>query len=78
VQVPSEPAVSQVSQDPVQALSQQYPSGEQLVPAAQPAVTVWQVCPCLLLHAPVASQVPAQALRSSWFLSAVQTPFVQV
>ena len=26
----------------------------------QPAATVVQVCPCLLLHVPLASQVPAQ------------------
>jgi hypothetical protein len=29
------------------------------VPETQPAATVLQVCPCLLLHIPLASQVPA-------------------
>ena len=78
VQVPKEVAMLQASHDPVQALSQQVPSGEQVVPLAHPPPTVWQVCPCLLLHAPVASHVPAHTPGSSWFLTAVHTPFVHV
>jgi len=51
--------MSQAMQELVQAWSQQTPSGEQVVPVAQPVVTVWQVWPFLLLHVPVESQVPA-------------------
>ena len=58
---------------PEQAVSQQIPSGEQVVPLAQPAATVWQVWPFLLLHAPVASHVPVQRpLGSSWLMAATQ------
>jgi hypothetical protein len=74
VQIPGELAKSQASQDPVQALSQQYWSGEQVVPATHPAATVRQACPRLLLHAPVESHVPAQKPKSSWPLSAVHAP----
>ena len=39
----------------------------------QPPVVVLQVCPCLLLHAPVASHVPAQRpLGSLPFFTAAQ------
>ena len=51
--------MSQASQGPLHALSQQWPSAEQKVPEAQSVVTL-QVCPCLLLHVPEASQVPEQ------------------
>lgn len=68
--------MSQASQDPVQALSQQWPSEQNVTPAQSEAA--WQACPCVLLHAPVASHVPGQAPVSSWLLTAVQTPFVQV
>jgi hypothetical protein len=47
------------------AVSQHTPSGEQVVPAAQPLATVRQVWPCLLLHAPVLSHVPGQRPGSS-------------
>jgi hypothetical protein len=76
-QVPSGPPVllpKQERQAWSQALLQHTPSGEQVVPAAQPPPAVWQVWPCLLLHAPVLSQVPAQTPGSSWPLSAVHTP----
>ena len=66
--------MSHAMHGPAQVWSQQTPSGEQVVPAAQPPPAVWQVCPCLLLHAPVLSQVPAHRPGSSWFLSAVHTP----
>jgi hypothetical protein len=57
----------------MQAVLQQYPSGEQLVPETHPAATVLQVCPCLLLQAPLESQVPAQRpLGSSMLLAAAQ------
>jgi len=52
--------MSQAWHEPVHAVSQQIPSGAQVVPLAQPAATVWQAWPFLLLHVPVASQVPAQ------------------
>lgn len=52
------PVASQASQESVQALSQQMPSGEQEVPAAQPPPTAVQDCPNLPLQAPVLSQVP--------------------
>ena len=39
--VPSEPARSQASHEPVHAWSQQNPSGEQKVPPAQPPPTAW-------------------------------------
>ena len=58
--VPTKPARSHAMHEAPQAVSQQTPSGEQVVPPTQPAATVWQVCPCLLLHVPVPSQVPAQ------------------
>ena len=57
--LPSRPATSHAWQAPVHALSQQYPSTH-IVPLTQPAATVVQVWPCLLLHVPAASQVPAQ------------------
>jgi hypothetical protein len=73
VQVPRWPAMSQATHEPLQSVSQQYPSGEQLVPEMHPAATVAQVCPCLLLQAPVESQVPAQRpLGSSMLLAAAQ------
>jgi hypothetical protein len=57
----------------MQAVSQQVPSREQVVPETHPAATVLQVCPCLLLQAPVESQVPAQRpLGSSMLLAATQ------
>jgi len=65
--------MSQASQEPAQALSQQTPSGEQLVPLTHPPATDWQVWPFLALHLPVASQVPAQNPVSSWLLTTVQT-----
>jgi hypothetical protein len=92
VQVPCSPGRSQATQEPVQALLQQYPSGEQVVPPTHPPATVLQVCPCLLLQAPLASQVPTQRpFGSSTFTAAtqvcvlvlhamqvpVQSPFVQ-
>ncbi|MFL5304107.1 MAG: hypothetical protein ACJ8F1_02790 [Polyangia bacterium] len=60
VQVPWWPAMSQATHEPVQAVSQQTPSGEHVVPETQPPPAVVQVWPCLLLHAPAASHVPAQ------------------
>jgi hypothetical protein len=35
---------------------------------------VWHVWPCLLLQAPVASQVPGQLSMSSWFLTGTHVP----
>ena len=70
VQVPSAPPTSHASQLPVQALSQQIPSGEQVVPLTQPAATVTQAWPFLLLQVPVASQVPAQRPLGSSALTA--------
>jgi hypothetical protein len=61
-----------------QALSQHTPSGAHVVPAAQPPPAVSQVWPCLLLQAPVLSQVPAQTPGSSWLFTALQTRPVQV
>jgi hypothetical protein len=56
-----------------QAVLQQKPSGEQKLPATHPPAVVVQGCPCLLLHAPVASQVPAQRpLGSAAPLTATQ------
>jgi hypothetical protein len=52
------PVASQASQESVQALSQQMPSGEQDVPAAQPPPTAVHDWPSLPLQAPVLSQVP--------------------
>jgi hypothetical protein len=52
---------------PLQALSQQYPS-TQVVPAMHPAATVVHVCPCLLLHVPAASHVPAHRPLGSFML----------
>jgi hypothetical protein len=57
----------------VQAVSQQIPSAQ--VPPTQSLLAL-QVWPCLLLHAPVLSQVPAQTPGSSWFFTAVQAPLV--
>jgi len=71
VQVPSEPARSQASHEPEQARSQQMPSGEHLVPAAQPPGTAVQSWPFLLVHVPVLSQVPAQVWLS-WLITATQ------
>ena len=76
-QVPSTPPVLLPRQEWhawSQVLLQQTPSGEHVVPAAQPAATVWHDCPCLLLHAPVLSQVPEHTPGSSWFFTAVHTP----
>ena len=76
-QVPSTPPVLLPRQEWhawSQVLLQQTPSGEQVVPAAQPAATVWHDCPCLLLHAPVLSQVPTHTPGSSWFFTAMHTP----
>jgi hypothetical protein len=61
----------------VQAVSQQMLSGEQTVPAKHPPATIEQSCPCLLLHAPWLSQVPAHLVRSSWFFTATQAPAEQ-
>jgi hypothetical protein len=74
VHVPGVVLTSQASQDPMQALLQQVPSAQNNPPAQ--SVAAWQPWPCLLLHAPVVSQVPGQAPGpvSSWFLTAVQTP----
>jgi len=66
----------QASHDPVQGLSQQIPSAQELTSAQ--SVAAWQVCPLFFLHAPVASQVPAQTPGSSWLLTAVHTPMVHV
>ncbi len=63
VHVPADVPTSQASQEPLQALSQQYPSA-QGNPFAQ-SEALLQVWPCLLLHAPVASQVPVQPEGSS-------------
>ena len=60
VHVPRKPGMSQAWHEPEQVVSQQMPSGAQVVPLAQPLATVWQVWPFLLLHAPVESHVPAQ------------------
>ena len=60
VQVPRKPVMSHAWQDPEHAVSQQMPSGAQVVPLAHPPTTVWQVWPFLLLHVPVASHVPRQ------------------
>jgi len=57
----------QYSHDPAQALLQQYPSTQD-VPEMQPAATVLQVCPCLLLHVPLASHVPAHRPLGSFAL----------
>lgn len=59
VHVPRCPARSHATQEPVHAVSQHTPSGEQVVPETHPPATVLQVCPCLLLHAPDESHVPA-------------------
>jgi len=60
-------------QEAEHGLSQQNPSEEQVVPDRQPPATAVQVCPLLLLQAPVASQVPAQRwLGSSAFVTAMQ------
>jgi hypothetical protein len=77
LQMPTKPMISQAMHGLSQAWSQQTPSGAQVVPVRHPLVPVcWQLCPCLLLHAPAESQVPGQAPGpvSSWFLTAVQTP----
>ncbi len=71
MQVPSAPARSQASHEPEQARSQQMPSGEHLVPAAQPPATAVQSDPFLLVQAPVLSQVPAQ-VGLSWLITAAQ------
>jgi hypothetical protein len=73
VHVPCNPGRSQATHDPVQAVLQQYPSGEQVLPETHPAATVLQVCPSLLLQAPLASQVPAQRpFGSASFVAATQ------
>jgi len=66
-QVPSLPATSQALHPPVQLLLQQYPSTQD-VPEMQPAATALQVCPCLLLQVPPASQVPAHRPLGSFAL----------
>jgi hypothetical protein len=76
--MPRKPEMSQASHDPVHALSQHTPSGEHVVPAAHPPPAVWQVWPCLLLQAPVLSQVPVHTPGSSWLLTVLHTPLVQV
>jgi hypothetical protein len=59
----------------VQVLSQQR-SSAQLPPTQSPlALQVW---PCVALHAPVLSQVPAQKPESSWLLTEVQVPLAHV
>jgi hypothetical protein len=84
VQVPWWPLTSHATHEPVQAVLQQTPSGEQVVPEMQPPEAVVQVCPCLLLHAPALSQVPAQRpFGSSMLLAATQawveaSHFIQV
>jgi hypothetical protein len=65
--------MSQAWQEPAHAVLQQYPSGAQVVPLTQP-LPVMQVCPCLLLQAPVPSHVPAQLSGSSAFVTATQLP----
>jgi hypothetical protein len=65
VQVPAEPPTSHASHEPVQARSQQYPSGAHMVPETQPPATVVQACPRLLLQVPVASHVPLHESGSS-------------
>jgi hypothetical protein len=74
--VPCLPLMSHAWHEPVQAVSQQVPSGEQVVPLTHPAEadTVLQVCPRLALHAPLPSQVPAQLSVSSAFFTATQLP----
>lgn len=76
VQVPTAVPTSHASQVPAQALSQQTPSahGNPFTQSAE----VLQVWPCLLLHAPVASHVPAQTVGSSWFFTATHTLAEQV
>src|SRR6185436_4473796 len=69
VQVPTFPAISQAIQPAVQAWSQQTPSA-QVVPAMHPEP---QSCPFLLLHAPLASQVPVHP-SSSLLVTATQIP----
>jgi hypothetical protein len=55
-----------------QLLLQQYKS-TQVAPATQPAGTVEQSWPCLLLQAPAASQVPAQRpVGSAWLVATPQ------
>jgi hypothetical protein len=72
-QVPGFAARSHASHVPVQALSQQMPSGEQVVPPTQSVAVDWQSWPFFFLQAPEASQVPAHTLfGSSWFLAATQ------
>jgi hypothetical protein len=73
VQVPGFAAMSHASHVPVQALSQQTPSGEQVVPLAQSVAVDWQLWPFFFLQTPEASQVPVHTLfGSSWFLAATQ------
>jgi hypothetical protein len=77
--IPWRPAKSQATHGPEQAVLQQYPSGEQGAVEMQPAATVLQVCPSLLLQAPVESQVPAQrAFGSSMLLAATQLWLVEL
>jgi len=75
VPVPHVPAGTNLSpaQEAEHGLSQQNPSAEQVVPDTQPPATALQVCPFLLLQAPVASQVPAHRwLGSSAFVTVMQ------
>lgn len=65
--------MSQASQELVQAVLQQMPSGAQVVPVTQP-LPVMQVWPRLLLQAPVASQVPGQLSVSSALVTATHAP----
>jgi hypothetical protein len=76
VQVPADVPTLQASQDPVQALSQHTPSAQGKLFTQSDEVL--HVCPCLFLHAPVASQVPVQTVGSSWFFTATHTLAVQV
>jgi len=61
---------------PEQAPSQHTPSAQGKLFTQSDEVL--HVCPCLLLHAPVASQVPVQTVGSSWFFTATHTLAVQV
>jgi hypothetical protein len=77
LQVPARPGRLQARQDPVHAWSQHTPSAH-VEPARQPPAVAVQVCPRLLLHAPVASQVPAQRpFGSSLFTAATQAWFAE-
>lgn len=73
LQVPGFAAMSQASHVPVHALSQQTPSGEQVVPVKQSVAVDWQLWPFFFLQTPDASQVPAHTpFGSSWLLAGTQ------